>query len=146
MRHPKAGNMDIIDFAKVREARLAKATKEKAEPYSRYTAMVEALSKEDLTVMEYQGYDGIAHGGILTTMLDESMAGYLNKELGEKAVTARLDIRYRKPVPIGEELVITSWVESRKGSFVSMKGSIALPDGTIAVEGSGKLAIVEQAE
>ena len=138
--------MDIIDFAKVREARLAKATKEKAEPYSRYTAMVEALSKEDLTVMEYQGYDGIAHGGILTTMLDESMAGYLNKELGEKAVTARLDIRYRKPVPIGEELVITSWVESRKGSFVSMKGSIALPDGTIAVEGSGKLAIVEQAE
>ena len=95
---------------------------------------------------EYQGYDGIAHGGILTTMLDEAMAGYLNKELGEKAVTARLDIRYRKPVPIGEELVITSWVESRKGSFVSMKGSIALPDGTIAVEGSGKLAIVEQAE
>ena len=45
--------MDIIDFAKVREARLAKAAKEKAEPYSRYTAMVEALSKEDLTVMEY---------------------------------------------------------------------------------------------
>ena len=42
--------------------------------------------------------------------------------------------------------MISSWVESRKGSFVSMKGSIALPDGTIAVEGSGKLAIVEQAE
>ncbi len=94
---------------------------------------------------EYQGYDGIAHGGILTTMLDEAMAGYLNKELGEKAVTARLDVRYRKPVPIEEELVISGWVESRKGSFVSMKGSITLPDGTIAVEGSGKLAIVNEA-
>ena len=45
--------MDIIDFAKVREARLAKAAKVKAEPGTRYTAMLEALDKEDLTAMEY---------------------------------------------------------------------------------------------
>ena len=47
------GNMDIIDFAKAREARLAKAAKEKAGPYARYKAMVEALDREDLTAMEY---------------------------------------------------------------------------------------------
>ena len=45
--------MDIIDFAKVREARLAKAAKVKAEPGTRYTAMLEALDKEELTAMEY---------------------------------------------------------------------------------------------
>ena len=45
--------MDIIDFAKVREARLAKAAKVKAEPCTRYTAMLEALDKEELTAMEY---------------------------------------------------------------------------------------------
>ena len=45
--------MDIIDFAKTREARLAKAAKEKAEPHARYGAMVEALDREDLTAMEY---------------------------------------------------------------------------------------------
>ena len=37
--------MAIIDFAKVREARLAKAARAKAEPYARYTAMLEALDK-----------------------------------------------------------------------------------------------------
>ena len=47
------GNMDIIDFANAREARLAKAAKEKAGPYARYKAMVEALDREDLTAMEY---------------------------------------------------------------------------------------------
>ncbi len=45
--------MNIIDFAKVREARLAKAAKVKAEPRTRYTAMLEALDKEELTAMEY---------------------------------------------------------------------------------------------
>ena len=91
---------------------------------------------------EYQGYDGIVHGGILTTMLDEAMASYLNKELGQQAVTARLDVRYRKPAPIGEMLTLTSWEESRKGSFVSMKAEISLPDGTIAAEASGKMAVI----
>ena len=45
--------MDIIDFAKAWEARLAKAAKEKSEPFARYKAMVEALDREDLTAMEY---------------------------------------------------------------------------------------------
>ena len=45
--------MDIIDFARAREEKIAKAAKEKAEPYSRYMAMVEALGREDLTAMEY---------------------------------------------------------------------------------------------
>ncbi len=45
--------MDIIDFTKAREERLAKVAKEKAEPYARYRAMLEALDREDLTVMEY---------------------------------------------------------------------------------------------
>lgn len=99
-------------------------------------------SKKTLS-KEYQGYDGMAHGGILTTMLDEVMAAYLNKELGQRAVTARLDVRYRKPAPIGETLTLSGWEESRKGNFVSMKAEITLPDGTIAAEANGKMAIVE---
>ncbi len=91
---------------------------------------------------EYQSYTGIVHGGIVTTMLDEAMGGFLY-ERGEKAVTARLDVRYRKPTPVDEELRITGWVESRRGNFVSMKATIALPDGTITAEGTAKMAVVE---
>ena len=41
--------MEIIDFTKAREERLEKVDKTKKEPHARYTAMLEALEKEDLT-------------------------------------------------------------------------------------------------
>lgn len=91
---------------------------------------------------EYQSYTGIVHGGIITTMLDEAMGGYLYKS-GKKAVTARLDVRYRKPTPVGEELTITGWVESQRANFVNMRATIALSDGTITAEGTAKMAVVE---
>ena len=92
---------------------------------------------------EYEGYAGIAHGGILTAMLDEVMVQCIRRIKGEHAVTARLDVRYRQPTPIGETLTITGWEESRKHNFIHTKGTIALPDGTITVEASAQMAIAE---
>ena len=45
--------MEIIDFTKAREERLEKVAKTKKEPHARYTAMLEALEKEDLMAMEH---------------------------------------------------------------------------------------------
>ena len=90
---------------------------------------------------EYQSFTGVVHGGIVTTMLDEAMGGYLYQS-GEKAVTARLEVRYRKPTPIGEPLVITGWIESRRRNFVDMKATISLADGTITAEGTARMAVV----
>ena len=53
---------------------------------------------ETTLVREYQSYTGVAHGGIVSTLLDEAMGGYL-VALGEKAVTGRLSVRYRRPTP-----------------------------------------------
>ena len=91
---------------------------------------------------EYQGYSGIVHGGIVTTMLDEAMGGYLYHELGERAVTARLDVRYRNPAPVGEELVIAGWEESRRKGFVNMRAQLSLADGTLLAEATAKMALV----
>ncbi|SHK80251.1 hypothetical protein SAMN05216582_11842 [Selenomonas ruminantium] len=44
--------MAVIDFTKVREARLAEAARTKAGPCARYTAMMAALEAESLTAME----------------------------------------------------------------------------------------------
>ena len=79
---------------------------------------------------------------MMAWMLDEAMGGFLYSS-GEKAVTARLDVRYRKPTPVGADLVITGWEESRRGSFVNMKATIALTDGTVTAEGSAKMALVD---
>lgn len=90
----------------------------------------------------YQSFTGVVHGGIITTMLDEAMGGYLYR-MGEKAVTARLAVRYRKPTPVGEELHIRGWIESRRGRFIDMKAEVSLADGTITAEGTAKMAVVD---
>ncbi len=51
----------------------------------------------------HQGYFGITHGGIVSTVLDEVMARYC-RELGHKAVTGELVIRLRKPARTGARL------------------------------------------
>ncbi|MCD6099735.1 MAG: PaaI family thioesterase, partial [Candidatus Marinimicrobia bacterium] len=42
-----------------------------------------------------QGYDGILHGGIISTILDEVMV----KATGEKVVTVELTVKFLKPIP-----------------------------------------------
>jgi acyl-coenzyme A thioesterase PaaI-like protein len=48
----------------------------------------------------FEGWAGIAHGGIISTILDEVMAWAL---VGEDnwGVTARLSVDFKRPVPIG---------------------------------------------
>lgn len=91
--------------------------------------------------LEHQSYDGIVHGGILSTLLDEIMAGYLYYK-GYSAVTAKLDIRYRQPTPIQVPLKITGKVVSRKRSFYEMYGQITLPDGTVTAEGTSVIKVL----
>ena len=45
--------MAIIDFARAREERRAKAARTEAEPQARYNAMQDALRNEDLTTIAY---------------------------------------------------------------------------------------------
>ena len=100
------------------------------------------VTKKTLT-REYQSYGGTVHGGIVSTMLDEAMGGYLYEISGKRSVTARMDVRYRHPTPVGEELTISGWIDSKKGKFVKMKAEIALPDGTITAEGTATIAVME---
>ncbi len=91
---------------------------------------------------EYQSYRGIVHGGIVSTMLDEAMGGYLYAK-GILAVTARLNIRYREKTPVGVPLKIKGWIMSQKGKFIDMAASVTLPDGTVSAEGTAKMAVME---
>ncbi len=82
----------------------------------------------------HQGAPGLAHGGVLTTALDEIL-GSLNWLLAGPAVTARIEVDFRRPVPVGETLVIDGEVVGVKGRkvFTRAVGRLAEPDGPIAV-------------
>ena len=87
----------------------------------------------------HRGPPGFLHGGIAATVLDETMAsvGWALDDV--PCVTATLNLRYRKPVPLdGSSLRIEAWrdrPEARRTQKV--KGRLLLPDGTVAVEAEG---------
>ena len=82
----------------------------------------------------HQGAPGLAHGGVLTTALDEIL-GSLNWLLAGPAVTGRLEVDFRRPVPIGSTLVIDAEVVGVKGRkvFTRAVGRLETPEGPVAV-------------
>ncbi|WP_378954382.1 PaaI family thioesterase [Pelosinus sp. sgz500959] len=91
---------------------------------------------------EHQGYDGIMHGGLVSTILDEVMARYIHKK-GFNAVTARLDVRFRQPTPIGKKLTAIARITGKRGNMYEVVGEIMLPDGTITAQGKATIAVLE---
>ena len=83
---------------------------------------------------DHQGAPGLAHGGLLTTALDEIL-GSLNWLLAGPAVTGRLEVDFRRPVPVGTQLVVDADVVGVKGRkvFTRAIGRLDDPDGPVAV-------------
>lgn len=84
---------------------------------------------------EHQGWAGIVHGGLLATVLDEAMARLLwEKEIS--AITGRLEVRYHKPVEIGDSLQIRGRITRRRPPVVETAAEATNPDGAVVAEAS----------
>ena len=81
----------------------------------------------------YQGYPGVLHGGIICTLLDETIGRALLRD-DYWAVTGKLEVRFRKPVPIGEPITVIGEVVRASRRAVEGPGEIRLGDGTVAIE------------
>lgn len=91
-------------------------------------------AKTEFTPTElHQGWSGIMHGGIITCLLDEAMS---YATLFEKidTVTARLQVRIKRTIPIGEPLSITGTIAKRTRKLAETRATIFLKDGTPAAE------------
>jgi acyl-coenzyme A thioesterase PaaI-like protein len=79
----------------------------------------------------HQGGPGIVHGGIVAAALDEA-AGLLATWYRFPTVTARIAVRYRRPVPINAELLARAWVESERGRAIRVEAELADGDEVLA--------------
>lgn len=84
----------------------------------------------------YQSYPGIVHGGILASILDEvsGRALMMATENDPFWVTAKMEVRYRKPTPTETPLTAVGWVVNRRRRTAEVAGEIRLADGTVTVE------------
>lgn len=71
---------------------------------------------------QWQGFAGVLHGGLQSTVLDDLMSNHLFRVEGVWAVTAELAMRFRRPVPLDRELLFTSRVTRRGGRLWELEG------------------------
>jgi uncharacterized protein (TIGR00369 family) len=87
---------------------------------------------------EHQGYAGIAHGGILATLLDEAMV-YAAVSLGRWTATAEMTVRYVHPAPTDQPLTITAEVTRHQRRLVECRAEIRDAAGRVLASATGKL-------
>jgi acyl-coenzyme A thioesterase PaaI-like protein len=91
----------------------------------------------------YAGGAGFAHGGIIAVVLDEAM-GKISKLTEEKAVTAEMNVVYRKPVPVDKEIVVEGWQDNEKGRNRFRVGEIRDAEGNLLARGTARFVAIDQ--
>jgi len=95
---------------------------------------------------DHVGYDGVVHGGILYSALDDVMANWLFLR-GERAVTARCEVRYREPVRTGTLVLLEGRLKKRRGPLAILEGrAIRADDGTVVAECEASFMITGKVE
>jgi len=92
---------------------------------------------------EHTGYDGTVHGGIVTALLDETM-GWAIFHQGIWGVTGRLSVTFRRPVPIGEELVVSGTVTKETHRAIETHGEVRDAQGSVLAEADALFLVMPE--
>ena len=110
---------------------------------------VEFYQKGEKVVGEYivqdhfQGYKNILHGGILSALLDEVMIkSILAQDI--LTLTCEIKVRFKKPVKIGQKLLLEGKPKGNKGKIFSAEGKITDEDGEVVATAEGKFFRAEE--
>lgn len=92
------------------------------------------------TCAEHQSYPGRLHGGIAAAILDETIgrAILMHHEQEIWGVTAELKMRFKKPIPLNEELKVVGRITKESNRLFEGSGELILQNGDIAVTCEGK--------
>jgi len=93
---------------------------------------------------QYQGYPGIVHGGIVAAMLDEvtGRACMGNSKQPRFMFTARLEIRYRRHIPVGKPLRLVGRASKIRETSAKASGAIYDSEGNLLAESDALLVDV----
>jgi acyl-coenzyme A thioesterase PaaI-like protein len=80
------------------------------------------------------GFDGITHGGIIFSALDDVMANWIVLQ-GMQAFTAKVDLRYKGSLPTGTPVTLEGRCLKAKGRLMQMQGRMLRADtGQVVAE------------
>jgi uncharacterized protein (TIGR00369 family) len=85
---------------------------------------------------QHQGYPGLMHGGLVATILDEAM-GWAIYGRGIWAMTARMQVRFRRSVPLDRRLRVSAHVTNERQRLLQARAELRDERGTLLAEGEG---------
>lgn len=91
----------------------------------------------------HQGWAGVVHGGIIGCLLDEAMS-YAALFSGAGSLTARMQARFRRPLQIGEPLIVTASLTRRTRKLIGAKAELSLRDGTVVADSTATMFVLGQ--
>lgn len=107
-------------------------------------AVVREVSTSYVFGEEHSGIPGIAHGGLVATLVDD-LCGHLPDVTDRRAVTRHLAVSYLKPVLVGVRYDVVARVDADEGRklFVYCEGRS--PEGELTFRGDALFVVVETA-
>ena len=91
----------------------------------------------------FQSWAGMAHGGIVSLMLDEAV-GWAAWHAGHPGVTGRLQVSLRRPLKVGERVRIVGKVESVRRTLVYVTAFVeSASDGSRVADATATLMAVK---
>ncbi len=80
----------------------------------------------------HQSYDGVFHGGLIITIMDELIGKHLMQR-NHKTVTGRMNVRFKRTVPLQEIVVFGCRIEKQRGSLFIVQAWAEIKNGERAV-------------
>jgi acyl-coenzyme A thioesterase PaaI-like protein len=97
----------------------------------------EGVRADTVLAQPFQGWQSIAHGGIAMALVDEAMA-HAAGAAGHRGMTASVNVRFRKPVPIGKPITIAGRVTWQRRNVLGVEAVVRDESGTVLLDGEGK--------
>jgi uncharacterized protein (TIGR00369 family) len=87
---------------------------------------------------DHMGYHGVTHGGVIASLLDETMGWAPCLQNRRFCVSIELHIEYLKPIPIGREITVTGRASESNRRIWSAEGEVTDSEGTVYARGKGR--------
>jgi uncharacterized protein (TIGR00369 family) len=112
----------------------------------RFKEVGDAVVVETVVDPEFEGYPGRLHGGVVTALLDETIGWACSAATHRLFLTAELTVRFKRPVPGGEPIVVTGRMVENTGRIALAQGRIEDSHGRLLAMARGRFVVLDEEE
>ena len=109
----------------------------------RFKVTPQGVEVEFTPSFKQEGYKGIVHGGIVCSLLDETIGWAVAVDRKKYFMTGELNVRFVRPWPVGVAVVVKGWCVEHKSRYTIAEGEIVDKKGTVYAKASGKFFLMK---